>query len=159
MVLRLAADGDVGAMADVYVAARRAGLMPDSPWSSDEMAGVLAGRLGEDETWVAELEGRVVAYVHFVRRDTERVAWVDDLYVHPAVQQRGIGTALLDVAQGVLAQGREEGFGLWVFTQNLAARRFYAARGLVEVEETDGSDNPEGVPEVRMVFRGSRSRA
>lgn len=154
-VLRPAVVDDVRAMAEVYVAARQAGSMPDSVQSSAEVARVLAARLADDETWVAELEGHVVAYVRFVRPDAERVAWVDDLYVHPRAQRQGIGAALLDVVGSVLG----ESFGLWVFTQNHAARRFYAARGLVEVEETDGRDNPEGVPEVRMVFRRGRSRA
>ena len=58
----------------------------------------------------------------------------------------GIGTALLDLATVL----RPDGFGLWVFETNVAARRFYAARGLVEVERTDGADNEERAPDVHL---------
>lgn len=146
VVLRPAVATDVGAMGQVYVEARRLGRMPNSPWTAPEVAEMLAVRLGSDVAWVAEESGQVVAYVRFVRPDAERIAWVDDLYVHPATRRRGIGGALLDVVRSDLAGG----FGLWVFAENHPARRFYASQGLVEVEETDGHDNPEGVPEVRM---------
>jgi chorismate mutase len=43
---------------------------------------------------------------------------------------------------------------LWVFESNRPARTFYARRGLVELERTDGSGNEEKAPDVRMAWPG-----
>jgi chorismate mutase len=70
--------------------------------------------------------------------------------VAPGLTGHGVGAALLDVAK---AQ-RGDGFCLWVFETNDAARRFYRRHGLVELERTDGSTNEERVPDVRMAWPG-----
>jgi hypothetical protein len=54
---------------------------------------------------------------------------------------------------------RPDGFGLWVFTSNTPARAFYAGHGFVETERTDGSDNEEHAPDVRMEWRPSGGAA
>ena len=90
-VLRPAEPVDAPAMAAVQVAARAAGPMPANIHPEHEIAGFLAQRLARDETWVAEVEGEVAAYARFTG------TWLDDLYVDPAHQGEGIGTALLDL--------------------------------------------------------------
>jgi GNAT superfamily N-acetyltransferase len=77
--------------------------------------------------------------------------WLDDLYVAPAAQGTGIGSALLDL---VKAQ-RPAGFRLWVFESNQPARGFYRAHGLVELEHTDGSGNEEKEPDLVMAWPGT----
>ncbi len=77
--------------------------------------------------------------------------WLDDLYVAPAFAGQGIGSALLDLAK---AQ-RPQGFCLWVFESNTPARNFYARRGFVELERTDGSGNEERSPDVQMAWPGT----
>jgi GNAT superfamily N-acetyltransferase len=74
--------------------------------------------------------------------------WIEQLYVLPEAQGRGIGTALLDVAQR--ASGRLQ---LWTFQRNARARRFYEARGFVLVEQTDGYRNEEKEPDARYLWR------
>jgi GNAT superfamily N-acetyltransferase len=69
--------------------------------------------------------------------------WIEQLYVLPAAQGRGIGGALLEIAQ----QGADR-LQLWTFQRNARARRFYEARGFAAVEETDGSRNEEREPNV-----------
>ena len=64
------------------------------------------------------------------------------LYVHPGLQGRGIGDALLARVQEL----RPAGFRLWVFQRNTSARRFYERRGLRLVELTDGAGNDEREP-------------
>lgn len=96
------------------------------------------------EAWVADEAGVPVGLVSFTR------TWVDDLYVDPERQRRGIGTLLLDVVRA----RRPDGFGLWVLVDNAAARAFYAARGLVELERTDGSHAADGRPEVHLAWPG-----
>jgi GNAT superfamily N-acetyltransferase len=77
--------------------------------------------------------------------------WLDDLYIHPSAQGTGVGSALLDLVK----VERPRGFCLWVFESNTPARRFYEARGLVELEHTDGSANDEKEPDLRMAWPGA----
>lgn len=146
LVLRPAEPADVPELVDVFLTARAAAPMPASGHSPREVAAFLAGRLESpectDETWVAEAGGVVVGYARFTP------TWLDDLYVAPGAQRVGVGTALLDLVKTL----RPDGFGLWVFTSNTPARAFYAGHGFVEIEHTDGSDNEERAPDVRMVW-------
>ena len=76
-----------------------------------------------------------------------REGWIDQLYVLPTTQRRGIGTELLDVAKSKFAR-----LQLWTFQRNAQARRFYEARGFVLVEETDGAGNEEREPDARYLW-------
>ncbi|MBD3849476.1 GNAT family N-acetyltransferase [Bosea sp. SSUT16] len=80
-----------------------------------------------------------------------RENWIDQLYVLPAYQGRGVGSALL-----IEAQARHAGLQLWTFQRNEAARRFYENRGFIVAEQTDGSHNEEREPDVRYVWRRER---
>ena len=77
--------------------------------------------------------------------------WLDHLYVDPAWQGRGVGSALLARAQAA----RPGGLQLWVFEPNVGAQRLYARAGFAEVERTDGRGNIEGVPDLKMRWPGS----
>ena len=144
LLLRPAVPADVDAMAAIQVAARSAAPMPPALHPPAEVRAHLAARLGDSESWVAESEGSVVGYARFTR------TWLDDLYVDPARQRGGVGSALLDLVKA----RHPHGFGLWVFAENAPARAFYAARGLVEREHTDGSGNEERAPDVRLEWPG-----
>jgi len=76
-----------------------------------------------------------------------RDGWIEQLYVRPAAQGRGIGTELLDIAKGA-----SERLELWTFQRNARARRFYEARGFRLAEETDGARNEEKEPDARYVW-------
>ncbi|WP_370140097.1 MULTISPECIES: GNAT family N-acetyltransferase [unclassified Bradyrhizobium] len=76
-----------------------------------------------------------------------RDGWVEQLYVLPSAQGRGVGTELLDIAKD--ACDRLE---LWTFQRNAPARRFYEMRGFVVIEETDGARNEEREPDVRYLW-------
>jgi GNAT superfamily N-acetyltransferase len=135
---------DVAQIAAVQVAARAVAAMPPGIHGPEEVRDYLAANFATAESWVAEDAGRVVGYARFTR------TWLNDLYVDPAHQGAGVGGALLDLAKARL----RDGFSLWVFEQNTPARAFYTARGLVEREHTDGSDNEERAPDLRMEWRG-----
>ncbi len=64
---------------------------------------------------------------------------VDQLYVGPEWQRRGVGSNLLRLAQ----RWRPRGLALWTFQSNHPARRFYERHGFVAVAWTDGSTNEE----------------
>lgn len=145
LTLRPATEADAQLVAAVHLAARRRAAMPPGTRTDAETFGWLASRIDRDDVWVAEHDGRVVGYARFTE------TWLDDLYVVPDHAGQGVGSALLDL---VKAQ-RPGGFCLWVFEMNLAARAFYAGRGLIELERTDGSDNEERTPDVRLAWPGA----
>lgn len=150
LLIRPAHQGDAAAVADVYLAARREAPMPPPAQTDDAVRFWLEGKLGgADDTFVAEDPNGVVGYVRLAND------WLDDLYVAPALARQGIGSALLDTAKAL----RPRGFRLWVFASNEPARRFYRRHGLVELEQTDGSANDEGAPDVLAAWPGEQPLA
>ncbi len=90
-------------------------------------------------------EGEIpVGFIAFRQR------WVDQLYILPARQGRGLGSGLLEVAR----RGAES-LRLWTFQKNTDARRFYEGRGFVGIEMTDGSRNEEREPDVLYEWRAA----
>lgn len=146
LVLRPAGPDDVPALVAVMRAAREAAPMPDLAMTDREAMMGLAARLDLEEIWVAEDLDGVLGYARFT------ATWLDDLYVDPAAQGSGVGSALLDLVKSM----RPGGFCLWAFVENAPARAFYARRGLVELEHTDGTENPEGAPDIRVAWPGER---
>jgi GNAT superfamily N-acetyltransferase len=69
----------------------------------------------------------------------------------PEAQGRGLGTALLRVAQNTFDR-----LQLWTFQRNLQARRFYEAKGFTLVQETDGAHNEEKEPDA--LYRWTRAK-
>ena len=94
------------------------------------------------EVWGTFEDGALIAFIAF------REHWIDQFYVLPEHQGRGIGSALL-----ALAQARFPKLQLWTFQKNEAARRFYEGRGFRVAEETDGSRNEEREPDIRYVWQ------
>ncbi|TQL69211.1 L-amino acid N-acyltransferase YncA [Nocardioides albertanoniae] len=143
-ILRPAEPEDIADIVRTYVETRAAAAMPAPIYPEKDIrewlaVKVLAPQAGS-EMWVAEVDGTVSAFAAFTQ------TWLDDLFVHPRAQGTGIGTMLLDLVKSLAP----DGFGLWVFEMNTPARAFYARHGLREVERTDGSDNQEKAPDVRM---------
>jgi GNAT superfamily N-acetyltransferase/chorismate mutase len=145
--LRPAAEEDLASIADIHLAARAGAgtAFPPSVHTDDEARAWVAGwDLAAYDVCVAVLDGRVVGY------SRATTTWLDDLYVRPDAQGRGVGSALLD---RVLAL-HPDGIGLWVFESNRPARDFYARHGFVALERTDGSANEERAPDIRLVWPG-----
>lgn len=88
------------------------------------------------EVWGA-IEREPVGFVAF------RDGWIDQFYVLPRWQGRGLGQALLQVAKA-----NSTALQLWTFQRNSPARRFYEKRGFAPIKETDGSRNEEREPDV-----------
>lgn len=134
-MIRQATRADAGAISRVFVAARDE--MTYLPRISDEHRPLLGGWfVDRDEIWVAE-EEQVIGFLGL------HGEVVSHLYVEPALQNRGVGTALLDHAKRL----RPARLELWVFQKNEAARRFYERRGFRLVRLTDGAGNMEEEPD------------
>lgn len=70
--------------------------------------------------------------------------WIDHLYVLPARHGKGIGRALI-----AIAQREQDDLQLHTFQSNARARRIYERAGFAAEEFGDGSGNEEGMPDVR----------
>ncbi len=151
LVLRPADPDEGPVLAELHVAARRVAepAMPPMVHTAAQTRAWFARMLGQRqrEVWVAERRGEVVGYLALDD------AWLESLYVRPGLTGTGIGSVLLDLAKGL----RPGGFCLWVFQSNRGAQRFYRRHGLVEVERTDGADNEERAPDIRMAWTPDRT--
>lgn len=150
MTIRRAAPADAGAVASVYLRARRAAepAIPPLVHGDDEVRGWIAGQIAAApergiEVWLAVTGNDAVGMM------VTSSGWLDQLYVEPGRIGEGIGSRLLDHAKDRAGADLQ----LWTFEANLGARRFYERHGFVEVERTDGSGNEEGAPDVRCVWR------
>jgi chorismate mutase/GNAT superfamily N-acetyltransferase len=153
LTVRPATVEDADALATLYLTAREAAFpsMPRSVHPDADVRRWVRSRFDADgvEVWVAE---RDAVPVGLLLLEGE---WVHSLYVDPAHLGQGIGSTLLELAQGL----RPGGLGLWVFASNTGAQRFYARHGFGEVRRTDGSDNEEREPDVEMAWPDPASLA
>lgn len=146
-VLRRAEGRDAAAVADVWIASFSEALPTVTRAHDDEdVRGWVATHLvPATECWVAEVDGEVVAMMAL------SPGWIDQLYVVPGVQGRGIGSDLVRLALQRAADEGWEPVQLWTFQVNARARAFYARHGFREVELTDGATNEEHEPDVRLL--------
>jgi ribosomal protein S18 acetylase RimI-like enzyme len=92
--------------------------------------------------WVAVADGDVLGFVALVG------TYLDRLYVRPAAQRRGVGSALLARAIEVSPDGLE----LHTHVENFKARAFYEKMGFVAVR-FGISPPPESLPDVEYQWR------
>src|SRR5262249_54827334 len=116
-----------------------------------EAAVPIAARIREHEdVWVAERDGRVLGFLGIEHSTDLDAPVLEKIYVEPAEQNRGVGSALLEKAKEL----RPEELYLWVFQKN-PARRLYERNGFELVKLTDGSDNMEREPDALYRWTGS----
>ena len=147
LALRPATAADLPALAEIHLAARRAAdeAFPPGVHADDEVRAWVGGwDLSAYDVWVATLGDEVAGYARCT------ATWLDDLYVRPDHQGRGVGGALFDLVTTL----RPRGFCLWVFESNAPARAFYRSRGCLELERTDGAGNEERSPDIRVAWPG-----
>jgi len=119
----------------------------ETPWmpllhTRDEDVGFIGHLREATELWcLSDASG-------FIARDGEEVR---ALYLAPAARGKGLGAALLD-----RVKHERDTLSLWTFQANLGAIGFYMAQGFSEIERTDGADNDEHLPDVRMIWERSR---
>ena len=140
ITMRTAQPEDAEAIATVHLESRRE-AMPwlamvhtahETRWWIENIV------LPNQMVWVAELDHLVVGIAAIDGHTLEQ------LYVLPGYQGRGIGTALLNIAMQAAGNQIE----LWTFQRNTGARNFYERQGFQPVRFTDGSTNEELEPDV-----------
>jgi ribosomal protein S18 acetylase RimI-like enzyme len=140
-LVRRAQPPDAAAVADVLIRSRAAADIPPSVHDDADVRRWVAQRLlPDDDVWVAVTDGGTVVGVLALAP-----GWVEQLYVAPGWTGRGVGSALLRLAQ----QLQPGGLQLWVFESNVRAQHFYQGHGFLVVERTEGAGNEEGAPDVR----------
>uniref|UniRef100_B0SVB5 GCN5-related N-acetyltransferase n=1 Tax=Caulobacter sp. (strain K31) TaxID=366602 RepID=B0SVB5_CAUSK len=78
--------------------------------------------------------------------------WIDHLYVEPAFHGRGVGGALVR-----LAQREQDELRLHTFQSNIRARALYERYGFRIEELTNGQRNEEKMPDVTYHWRRSET--
>ncbi len=96
---------------------------------------------------VAVIDGHVVAVLAVSEDDT--IAWIEQLYVLPGYENRGLGTSLLTFAH----RSMRKPIRLFTFQQSAGARRFYERHGYKVVAFSDGQSNEEKCPDVLYELR------
>ncbi|MEU8061758.1 GNAT family N-acetyltransferase [Microbispora bryophytorum] len=143
-LIRRAGIGDAEGIAEVFLAARGGMTYLPRLHGDEETRAWIAGVvLPSSQVWVAELRGRIVGFAAL------RGQWLDHLYLAPAAQNGGVGSALLDHVK----KARPRGLDLRVFQRNTGARRFYERHGFTLVAEDDGSGNEENLPDAHYRLR------
>lgn len=143
MLLRRAGADAAPALSRIHLSARYAAgaAFPPPIHADDEyLPHLLADVLPRAEAWVAITDGSGPAGFLVLEGDL-----LADLYVAPAAQGSGVGSALLAHAKTL----RPTGLELRVFASNVPARAFYGARGFEVAGGTDGN-NEEGAPDLLL---------
>jgi ribosomal protein S18 acetylase RimI-like enzyme len=98
-------------------------------WSDERVLAVLK----RDVIFVAREDDQPAGYVALHRGESEVVV-VDQLFVAPGHERRGIGHRLLAYAEGYAIAERAQSLHVVVEEDNEPARRFYLRSGFVPVE-------------------------
>ena len=143
MVIRTLRPDEAAAAADLH---RRAGaLIPGydtSLHSETEFVALYRDRVMVDGPVWGAFEGDMLCgHVALLP------GWIDHLYVEPLLHGRGIGSALVQ-----LAQGQQSELRLYTFQSNTRARAFYERHGFTIEELTEGARNEEKMPDMTYVW-------
>jgi ribosomal protein S18 acetylase RimI-like enzyme len=100
--------------------------------------------LPKNQIWVAEADGTLAGFMAM------QGEFVDQLFIHPDFQRRGIGTAFLDLAR------EKSPKHVWLYTLQIngIARGFYEKNGFV-AEVFGISPPPESEPDIQYHWRPS----
>jgi GNAT superfamily N-acetyltransferase len=100
----------------------------------------------QTDTVVLAEEDDVVVGVLATSEEQDK-SWINQLYILPGWNGRGIGTRLLQRVHRALPKP----IHLYTFQENTGSRRFYERNGYKAVEFTDGLGNDERCPDVLYV--------
>ncbi|KZN23617.1 GNAT family N-acetyltransferase [Haladaptatus sp. R4] len=153
VVIEAATSADINPVVERWVELAQDQRTYDSHILADENRGAvrdsIARHIIEDGLLVARDSG-IVGFVMFelqtgLYQQTTTRGLIQNVYVAPSHRNEGVGSALLDEAEALLAERGAEVFSLDVMARNENARRLYENRGYephrIEMEKSDESDN------------------
>ncbi|WP_028399928.1 GNAT family N-acetyltransferase [Ectobacillus panaciterrae] len=114
---------------------------------SDEM---MHRRVAHTLMFVAEADGKIVGFANFPHVNEEKEMELSAIYLLPAYQEQGIGTALLEA--GLQAVQNAQKVYVNVESENQKGKRFYEARGFVQMHEFDDDFHGYILKTTRMVL-------
>ena len=145
-MLRLASAEDCRESAELYFDIRQ-----DTVPSVHSVEGIQAWLhehvIPQGSAYVWELSGTIAGWINV------RAGWVEHLFCRRGFTSQGLGSRMMEFAKSQSPNGLQ----LWTFQVNEGARRFYRRHGFQEVEFTDGSNNEENEPDVRLVWKPAQS--
>jgi GNAT superfamily N-acetyltransferase len=151
VTLRSATPADAAAIADVYLASRKAfvAFAPRAHTDAEVREWVAVTLVPAGGTTVAVDDNAVVGMMALSR--DAGVGWIDQLYLLPGATGRGIGARLLAQAKTELGAP----IRLYTFQANDGARRFYEQHWFAPIAFGDGQDNEERCPDVLYEWIGT----
>ena len=108
---------------------------PGISYSRAELARFVGHR--NSETWVAEESGEIIGFL-IAHREARKILHIVTIDVVKAWRRRGVGSILMDAAEGWAQEHGVSLIGLETAEDNPAAQRFYKARGYREVDKIEG---------------------
>ena len=102
---------------------------PAPGWNDDRVLEALA----QDLLFLAREEGDPAGYVA-LRREPDGVLTIEQLFVVPGHERRGVGHRLLDYAEGYAIAERAPALRIVVEQDNARARDFYRREGFMPVD-------------------------
>ncbi len=117
-------------------------FVPGISYTHDELRAFIGHR--HSQTWVAEEAGAIVGFL-IANREPRKILHIITIDVVKAARRRGVGSLLMDAAEQWAHDQGLRLIGLETAQDNLAAQRFYHARGYGKVDEiphyyADGTD-------------------
>lgn len=143
-MLRAALPEDSAGIATVLIGSRRV-FLPFAPSvhpDHDVRQWVSSTLVRCNRVFVWEEAGSIVAVLAISAVQAQ--SWINQLYVLPGWNRRGIGTRLLMHAHSMLPAP----IYLYTFQENAGARRFYERNGYQAVAFSDGQSNEEKCPDI-----------
>jgi ribosomal-protein-alanine N-acetyltransferase len=107
-------------------------FVPGISYTHDELGAFIGHR--HSQTWVAEEAGAIVGFL-IANREPRKILHIITIDVVKAARRRGVGTLLMGAAEQWAHDQGLRLIGLETAQNNLAAQRFYQARGYRKVDE------------------------
>jgi [ribosomal protein S18]-alanine N-acetyltransferase len=107
---------------------------PGISYSRDELRAFIGHR--HAQTWVAEESGEIIGFL-IAHREPRKVLHLVTIDVLKSWRRRGVGSLLMDAAERWAHDHNLHLIGLETAQDNLAAQRFYQARGYRKVSEIE----------------------